>query len=221
MTGWDEALKEFLGPFVARLGHKKRQQMCPLYVAGLIGPGERKSIQPMAERLAPARYDRFHHFISEGLWDEPPLEAELARTADRLVGGSDAVLVVDDTGLPKKGVHSVGVAPQYASMLGKRVNRRANGTPYRRANGTPWGGSEQAARDARPPKRRSERAACGQAGGGGQARFLKRQLSLPVSTMSQWWVRRSSSAVVILASPKTLGHSPNVRLVVTMTEVRS
>ena len=55
----------------------------------------------------------------------------------------------------------------------------------------------------------------------GQARFLKRQLSLPVSTMSQWWVRRSSSAVVILASPKTVGHSPNVRLVVTMTEVCS
>jgi SRSO17 transposase len=76
----------------------------------------------MAERLAPARYDRFHHFISEDLWDEPPLEAELAPTADRLVGGCDAVLVVDDTGLPKKGVHSVGVAPQYASMLGKRAN---------------------------------------------------------------------------------------------------
>jgi hypothetical protein len=39
----------------------------------------------------------------------------------------------------------------------------------------------------------------------GQARFLSRQLSLPVSTMSQWWVRRLSSAVVILASPKTVG----------------
>ena len=54
-----------------------------------------------------------------------------------------------------------------------------------------------------------------------QARFLKRQLSLPVSTMSQWWVRRSSSAVVILGSPKTLGHSPKARLVVTTSEVRS
>ena len=54
-----------------------------------------------------------------------------------------------------------------------------------------------------------------------QARFLKRQLSLPVSTMSQWWVRRSSSAVVILASPNTLGHSPNARFVVTITEVCS
>jgi hypothetical protein len=54
-----------------------------------------------------------------------------------------------------------------------------------------------------------------------QARFLKRQLSLPVSTMSQWWVSRSSRAVVILASPKTLGHSPKARLVVTITELRS
>jgi len=57
--------------------------MCPLYVAGLIGPGERKSMQPIAERLDPARYDRFHHFISDGLWDEAPIEAELARTADQ------------------------------------------------------------------------------------------------------------------------------------------
>jgi hypothetical protein len=54
-----------------------------------------------------------------------------------------------------------------------------------------------------------------------QARVLKRHLSLPVSTMSQWWVSRSRSAVVILAPPKTLGHSPKARLVVTMTEVRS
>ena len=54
-----------------------------------------------------------------------------------------------------------------------------------------------------------------------EARFLKRQLSLPVSTISQWWVSRSSSAVVILASPNTFGHSPKARLVVTMTEVCS
>ncbi|MFG1454742.1 IS701 family transposase, partial [Xanthobacter sp. V2C-8] len=121
-ASWDEALGEFLKPFVTLLGHKRRRQMCPLYVAGLIGPGERKSMQPLAARLDPARYDRFHHFISDGLWDEGPLEAELARAADRLVGGPDAILVIDDTGLPKKGSHSVGVAPQYASMLGKRAN---------------------------------------------------------------------------------------------------
>jgi len=73
-------------------------------------------------------------------------------------------------------------------------------------------------------------AAAGRGCGGGaragslsgiQTRCLKRQLSLPVSTMSQWWVRRSSNAVVIFGSPKTLGHSPKARLVVTMTDVRS
>jgi SRSO17 transposase len=122
MANWNAALTEWLKPFVEKLGHKKRRLMCPLYVAGLIGPGERKSIEPMAARMTPERYDRLHHFISDGVWDAGPLDAELARQADRLIGGSDAFLVIDDTSLPKKGEHSVGVAPQYASMLGKRAN---------------------------------------------------------------------------------------------------
>src|SRR5450756_964048 len=96
--------------------------MCPLYVAGLIGPGDRKSVQPMAERLAPGDYDQLHHFIAAGLWDAAPVETELLVQADRLVGSSDAVLVIDDTAMPKKGKHSVGVAPQYASALGKTAN---------------------------------------------------------------------------------------------------
>ena len=96
--------------------------MCPLYVAGLIGPGDRKSIEPMAARFAPRQCDRLHHFIFDGIWDAGSLEEELVRQADRLVGGADAFLVINDTVLPKKGDHSVGVAPQYASMLGKRAN---------------------------------------------------------------------------------------------------
>jgi SRSO17 transposase len=96
--------------------------MCPLYVAGLIGPGDRKSVEPMASRLAPGDYDQLHHFISSGVWDEAPLEEELAVQANKLIGGADTVLVVDDTALPKKGSHSVGVAPQYASALGKTAN---------------------------------------------------------------------------------------------------
>ena len=96
--------------------------MCPLYVAGLIGPGERKSVGPMAEWVAPGGYDRLHHFVSDGVWDAAPLECELALQADKLVGGVNAFLVIDDTALPKKGAHSVGVAPQYASALGKTAN---------------------------------------------------------------------------------------------------
>jgi SRSO17 transposase len=76
----------------------------------------------MAERAAPGHYDRLHHFVSDGLWDEAPLERKLAIQADRLVGGEDAFLVIDDTALPKKGTHSVGVAPEYASALGKTAN---------------------------------------------------------------------------------------------------
>jgi SRSO17 transposase len=121
-SDWKEELGRFLKPFLARLGHKARRQMCPLYVSGLIGPGDRKSIQPMAERLALGDYDQLHHFIAAGVWDAAPLETELLVQADRLVGGSDAVLVIDDTAIPKKGTHSVGVAAQYASALGKTAN---------------------------------------------------------------------------------------------------
>jgi SRSO17 transposase len=121
-SDWKEELGRFLKPFLARLGHKARRQMCPLYVSGLIGPGDRKSIQPMAERLALGEYDQLHHFIADGVWDAAPMETELLVQADRLVGGSDAVLVVDDTAIPKKGTHSVGVAPQYCSALGKTAN---------------------------------------------------------------------------------------------------
>ena len=119
---WESVLQTWLEPFLARLGHPARRRMCPLYVAGLIGPGERKSLQPIAARLAPSDYDQLHHFVAVGPWDETLLDAELLAQADRLVGGPDAVLVIDDTALPKKGTLSVGVAPQYATALGKRAN---------------------------------------------------------------------------------------------------
>ncbi len=122
MLDWEKELSGWLAPFLILFGHKARRRMCPLYVAGLIGPGDRKSIGPMAERVAPGDYDQLHHFVSAGVWDEAPLERELANQADRLVGGADAFLVIDDTTLPKKGTHSVGVAPQYASALGKTAN---------------------------------------------------------------------------------------------------
>jgi len=121
-SDWREELGRWLKPFLDRLGHKTRRQMCPLYVSGLIGPGDRKSIAPMAERRAVGGYDQLHHFVAAGVWDVAPVETELLVQADRLIGGSDAVLVIDDTALPKKGTHSVGVAAQYCSALGKTAN---------------------------------------------------------------------------------------------------
>ena len=122
ISDWRGELGRWLEPFLDRLGHKARRQMCPLYVSGLIGPGDRKSVQPMAERVAIGDYDQLHHFIAAGVWDAGPVETELLVQADKLVGGTDAVLVIDDTAIPKKGAHSVGVAAQYASALGKTAN---------------------------------------------------------------------------------------------------
>jgi SRSO17 transposase len=119
---WRKDLDAWLSPFLAVLGHKTRARMCPAYVAGLIGPGDRKSVQPMAARAADINYDQLHHFVANGLWDAAPLEAVLVGQADAQVGGDDVWLIIDDTSLPKKGTHSVGVAPQYASTLGKNAN---------------------------------------------------------------------------------------------------
>ncbi len=111
---WKSDLGRWLAPFVSAFRHKARARMCPVYVAGLIGAGDRKSVQPMAAREGEVGYDQLHHFIASGVWDAAPLEKALLAEADRLVGGADAWLIVDDTALPKKGEHSVGVATQYA-----------------------------------------------------------------------------------------------------------
>ena len=121
-ANWRNDLEAWLTPFLALLGHKTRVRMCPAYVAGLIGPGDRKSVQPMAARAADINYDQLHHFVANGVWDAAPLEKALLVEADRLVGADDAWLIIDDTSLPKKGTHSVGVAPQYAGALGKTAN---------------------------------------------------------------------------------------------------
>jgi SRSO17 transposase len=119
---WERAFAAWLAPFLAALGHKVRRRWAPVYVRGLLGPGERKSVQPMAARVAPQDNDQLHHFISSPAWATAPLEAVLAREVERLVGGPEAVLIIDDTALPKKGVHSVGVARQYCGALGKTAN---------------------------------------------------------------------------------------------------
>jgi hypothetical protein len=57
-SDWTEDLERWLEPFLERLGNKTRRRMCPRYVAGLIGPGDRKSVQPLAARFAPGDYDQ-------------------------------------------------------------------------------------------------------------------------------------------------------------------
>lgn len=118
--------------YVSRLaevvGHTDRHWPLEAYVTGLLLPGERKSVEPMAAKLDPRHVSRahqsMHHFVANAPWDERDLLAvardyaltQLERHAP--VGA----WVIDDTGLPKKGNHSVGVAWQYCGVLGKEAN---------------------------------------------------------------------------------------------------
>ncbi|HEX8374221.1 MAG TPA: IS701 family transposase, partial [Geminicoccaceae bacterium] len=120
--GWENELERWLEPFLAGLRRKAQRRWAPVYLKGLLLPGERKSIEPMAARVAPADTQQLHHFVSTSPWPTAPLEEELVRAADRLVGGPDAVLVVDDTALVKQGRRSVGVKRQYCGQLGKKAN---------------------------------------------------------------------------------------------------
>jgi SRSO17 transposase len=110
------------------IGHADRTGPLRDYCTGLILPGERKSVEPMAARTAPARVSAQHqsllHFVSTGGWSD---EKVLAKVSELVVPaitkhGPIEVWIIDDTGLPKKGRHSVGVKPQYCGQLGKEAN---------------------------------------------------------------------------------------------------
>src|SRR5689334_5061793 len=118
-------LDRWLEPFLAALGHRKRRFWAPLYMRGLLGPSERKSLQPMAASLGLSGHDQLQHFIASPAWDDAPLWRVLAEQAGRLVGGPQVALVIDDTALPKKGALSVGVARQYCGQRGRQANCQA------------------------------------------------------------------------------------------------
>ena len=122
MTGDVRDLDRWLAPFLAVMGRKTRRTWAPLYLQGLLGPGARKSVQPMAERLGLGGHDQLQHFVASQAWDDAPLWTVLGQQVDRLVGGTGGYLVIDDTALPKKGTLSVGVARQYCGQLGKKAN---------------------------------------------------------------------------------------------------
>src|SRR5258708_33766036 len=100
-ANWQDDLESWLAPFVAVLCHKTRARMCPAYIAGLIGPGDRKSVQPMAVRDASVTYDQLHHFVAAGVWDSAPLATPLLVKADKRVGGNASTTISAVTAPPK------------------------------------------------------------------------------------------------------------------------
>jgi SRSO17 transposase len=119
---WHERFNTWMTPFIELLNHKVREEMAIVYLLGLLGPGDRKSIQPMAERFAKGQYQRVHNFISASTWATEPFEDVHIKIVNEMVGGTDSHLIIDDTALVKQGKLSVGVAHQYCGQLGKKAN---------------------------------------------------------------------------------------------------
>jgi SRSO17 transposase len=110
--------------------YRDRHEPLRAYIAGLCVPGERKSIEPMAARIDPrhvrARHQSMHHFIADAPWDAPAL----LRVAREWVlepmarHGAVAAWIVDDTGFPKKGQHSVGWPGSTVASWANRTTAR-------------------------------------------------------------------------------------------------
>jgi SRSO17 transposase len=119
---------EYVAKLTAAVGHADRRDPLRGYVSGLLLPGDRKSIEPMAAKLEPrrvrARHQSLHHLIANAPWDDREVIRVAREFAVAQFGrhGGLGAWVVDDSGIPKKGKHSVGVARQYCGVLGKQDN---------------------------------------------------------------------------------------------------
>jgi SRSO17 transposase len=123
-----ERFEAYLERLSLAVGHADRREPLRAYLTGLLLPGERKSVEPMAAKLDPlrvrARHQSLHHFVATAPWSE----SELLRVArDYALSAFErhapiGAWVIDDTGIPKKGSHSVGVSHQYCGVLGKSAN---------------------------------------------------------------------------------------------------
>ena len=121
----------YIAELVSVIGHADRAVPLHDYCTGLLLPGERKSVEPMAALTAPARTAPKHqsllHFVANAPWsDEAVLSTVRQAVLPKLEAhGRIEASIIDDTGFPKKGKHSVGVTRQYCGQLGKQDNCQA------------------------------------------------------------------------------------------------
>src|SRR5450756_2789222 len=126
--GSESRFSAFVEGLVSVIGHADRARPLFDYCIGLIMPGERKSVEPMAAVTAPDRTAAQHqsllHFVGQSPWSDEGVLAKVGEMVLPMIErhGSIEAWIIDDTGFPKKGAHSVGVARQYCGQLGKQDN---------------------------------------------------------------------------------------------------
>jgi len=131
LDGSDRRFGRYVDGLAQVIGHVDRIGPLRDYCTGLMLPCERKSVEPLAAATAPARTAAQHqsllHFVGQAGWSD---EKVLAKVCESVLPGIESrgaieAWIIDDTGFPKKGTHSVGVARQYCGQLGKQDNCQA------------------------------------------------------------------------------------------------
>jgi len=126
--GSEARFAAYIETLASVIGHADRTGPLRDYCTGLILPGDRKSVEPMAARTAPARVSAQHqsllHFVGVGNWSDDKVLAKVREWVLPAIEkhGPIEAWIIDDTGVPKQGRHSVGVQPQYCGQLGKEAN---------------------------------------------------------------------------------------------------
>src|SRR5450756_2778862 len=125
----ESRFERYADVMIEALGHADRATPGRWYLQGLILPGQRKSVEPMAARVHPqnvrSAHQSMHHLVADSEWSDTALLAAVAREVVPVLseaGQAPCFWIIDDTGHRKYGKHSVGVARQYCGQLGKTEN---------------------------------------------------------------------------------------------------
>jgi SRSO17 transposase len=121
LKGLEARLTHFLDDLLEPMGRRERRHWARVYVQGLLLDGERKSIEPMASRIAGADVQALRQFVGQSPWAVAEVQRRLAHKVVELLSEAE-VWIIDETSFPKAGQHSVGVARQYCGTLGKIAN---------------------------------------------------------------------------------------------------
>jgi SRSO17 transposase len=119
--------EQYMEHLAEGLGHADRRAGLRGYCTGLMLPLSRKSVEPIAARIDPmhasAKHQALHHFVAKAEWNDDEMLKRVAQwVVPQMNLSRGGFWIVDDTGFPKQGTHSVGVARQYCGMLGKQDN---------------------------------------------------------------------------------------------------
>ncbi len=115
-------LNSFLDRYLPLFGRSENQPHAGRFVQGLLVGGDRRNIENIAEQVDGGVVRTMQKFITEGVWNDREVIAEMQRQVSEVLGDDDAVLNVDETGFPKKGSKSVGVKRQYVGTMGRVDN---------------------------------------------------------------------------------------------------